>query len=115
VSGEVLWDNDVKSAQLQGDFIIGTKRKLVSIDNKSSTFFITDIKEPEYYSNYYQYPFFTKLHFTHKIENLSNVCRVIFLANFRGPLGWYFLLKQKQGIQSVMKNAMANLIVICTE
>jgi hypothetical protein len=88
------WDNDVKSAQLQGDFVIGTKGKLVAIDNKSSTFFITDIKEHEYYSNYYQYPFFTKLHFTHKIENFSNVCRVTFLANFRGPLGWYFWLSR---------------------
>jgi hypothetical protein len=90
VEGWKLWDKDVKSSQLQGDFAIGTKGTLVSMDNKSSTFFITDIKEPYYYSNYYQYPFFTKLNFTHKIKEMTNICQVTFLAKFTGPLARIF-------------------------
>ena len=113
VEGWKLWDRDVKLSQLQGDFAIGTKGILVSIDNKSSIFFITDIKEFCYYKNYYQYPFFTKLNFTHKIESVSNMCKVTFLAKFTGPLSWYFLFEQKKTIQSVMQRAMAHLIIMC--
>ncbi|HVV68756.1 MAG TPA: SRPBCC family protein [Gammaproteobacteria bacterium] len=109
------WDKDVKSAQLHGSFAAGTKGTLVSMDDKISTFFITHIQEPDYYSNYYQYPFFSKLNFTHQIEELASTCRVTFLANFSGLLGKYFFLKQKKAILSVMKQAMANLVVLCTE
>lgn len=108
-----LWDSDVKSAILHGDFRVGTHGTLISTDNKSSTFFITAINKPNYYSNYYQFPFFTQLKFTHQIEPNPHNCQVIFYAQFTGPLAWYFAWRHNKVIQTVMKNAMQNLITLC--
>lgn len=106
------WDKDVKTANLHGVFAEDTKGTLVAIDDTISTFFITAIEKPSYYSNYYQLPFLTRLNFTHRIEQLDNGCKVTFIAHFTGPLKWYFLFKQQKAILSVMQQAMANLVKI---
>lgn len=104
-----LWDKDVEFSQLMGPFSVGATGKLISSDGKISTFFITEIKELSQYRNYYVYPFFTKLNFSHKIETNEQGCKVIFQAGFTGPLAWYFTWKHRDAIKIVMANAMANL------
>jgi hypothetical protein len=41
--------------------------------------------------------------------------QVIFTAKFTGIFKWYFQFKQQRSIQSIMKRAMANLAILCSE
>lgn len=104
------WDKEVKSAVLDQPFAVGAKGILISKDGKGSTFVITAIKQYKYYCNYYFYPFWTKLQFTHEIEEWDELCRVTFIASFTGILGWYFALRQGDTFRKVMCDAMSNLV-----
>ncbi len=108
------WDKDVKSAKLLAPFEVGAPGILVSIDNKKSTFIITDISKYNYYKNYYHFPLLTKLKFKHKIQELgNNKYKITFIAKFSGLLARYYTKKQSAGIKYVMNHAMINLLNIC--
>ena len=105
------WDKEVKFAKLNSNFLVGTKGILMSTDDIPSTFYITEVAATYEYSNFYQLPFFTKLHFTHKIEPHADYCKVIFVARFSGILSLWFYWQQKNCILDVMENALKNLSI----
>ncbi len=108
------WDHDVQSAKLDRTFAVGATGILIAKDNTVSRFVITDIKPYNRYSNYYQLPLFTKLNFTHEIKSHDIGYKITFFAHFTGPFARYYAKKHGKTLLNVMKNAMKNLLIMCS-